>query len=258
MTSEAPAFDTHPDYRRECPRTELVAALGKRRARTVQDLYEGHVTRADLTLEQAIDRDTFPYLDGAWGPRKLTVEVAADLGLRLTDLVISNGAARGLLNEEEARAQYVTIGRGLAEWRHLCDADTLRMQHRTRVFVLSETPEAFGLTVLWEVGYSLGDLNLSTGPEAFDRRTTAADAAQMVTAPFTPAQVDALDAWQRGEHPVQCAQPECALISPSVLEASDAGLICPRCGKVRPWAWKAMTGEDEEGQHDGESGAPCR
>lgn len=243
MTTDAPAFDTHPHYRTPCSTSQLTATLGKRRAREAQNHYPNGLTLADLALEQAIDSGTLTILDGAWGPKETPIPVAADFGLRLTDLVISNGVARGIISEDEARKQYVTIGRDRSEWAALCDADTLRMHHRNRVFVLSETPEAFGLTVLWEIGYSLGDLNLGTGPEAFNRRTTAADAARMVTAPFNPDQVAALHSWQQGDGPVRCNRPECALTDQPILEASASGLTCPRCGKVRSWAWRAMVGE---------------
>lgn len=243
MTSEAPAFDTHPHYRTPCSTSQLTATLGKSQGRKVRSLYPNDLTLADLALEQAIDADVFPLLDGAWGPKEPPIPVAADFGLRLTDLVISNGAARGLISEEDAREQYVTIGRPRSEWATLCDADTLRMQHKNRVFVLSETPEAFGLTVLWEIGYSVGDLNLGTGPEAFDRRTTAADAAEMTTAPFSPDQVAALNDWQQGDTPVRCNAAECSLTDQPVLTASASGLVCPQCGKTRSWAWRVMVGE---------------
>lgn len=243
MPDDAPAFDTHPHYRTPCTPRQLTAALGKHRARQISSLYPDGLSLADLDLEKAIDANAFPYLDGAWGATTLTVYAAADFGLRLTDLVIKNGAARGLIGEEEARKEYVTVGRHPSEWAALCDADTLRMQHRNRVFVLSETPEALGLTLLWEIGYSLGDINLGVGPEAFHRRTTAADAAEMVTAPFGPEQVQALHDWQQGDTPVRCRTAECALTGRPVLVASAKGLSCPQCGETRSWAWRAMTGE---------------
>ncbi|MBZ6211589.1 hypothetical protein KVH31_34405 [Streptomyces olivaceus] len=244
MNSEAPAFDTHPHYRTPCSLSHLTATLGKRRAREIRSHYPDGLTLADLSFEQAIDADNLTLLDGAWGPKSTPIALAADFGLRLADLVVSNGVARGFISEQEAQQQYVTIGRHPSEWRAICDADTLRMHHRNRVFVLSETPEAFGLTVLWEIGYSIGDLNLGTGPEAFEQRTTAAMAAEMSTAPFTPDQVAALHVWQQGETAVRCKAPECSLTDQPVLEASAAGLTCPRCGEVRSWAWRAMTGED--------------
>ncbi|MFE1451916.1 hypothetical protein [Streptomyces olivaceoviridis] len=243
MTSEAPAFDTHPYYRTPCSTSQLTAALGKRRARETRRHYPNGLTLADLALEQAIDADNFPLLDGAWGPKNTPIAVAADFGLRLTDLVISNGVARGFIGEDEARQKYVTIGRHHSEWRAICNADTLRMHHQNRVFVLSEMPEAFGLPVLWEIGYSLGDLNLGSGPEAFSRRTTAEDAVEMVTAPFNPAQVAALSEWQMGATAVRCGKTGCALTEQPVLTASASGLTCPRCGATRSWAWRAMIGE---------------
>lgn len=243
MTSEAPTFDTHPHYRTPCSASQLAAALGKRRAGEARDHYPDGLTLADLALEQAIDADNFPLLDGAWGPKNTPIRAAADFGLRLTDLVISNGVARGFIREEEARKQYVTIGRHPSEWAAICDGDTLRMHHKNRVFVLSETPEAFGLPVLWEIGYSVGDINLGTGPEAFDVRTTAADAAKMTTAPFNPDQVAALHDWQQGDTPVRCNAAECSLTEQPTLIASASGLTCPQCGKKRSWAWRAMVGE---------------
>lgn len=245
--TQPPTFDTHADYRTACSTHALVAALGKRRARDVQNHYPDSMSLADLALEQDIDTNSFVLLDGAWGPKKLTVPMASDFGLRLTDLVISNGATRGIISDEEARKQYVTIGHSFSEWASLCDADTLRMHHRNRVFVLSEAPEAFGLARLWEIGYSLGDLNLGTGPEAFERRTTATDAAEMVTSPFTDAQVAALRAWQNGDFPVRCNQPECALTDPPAMEPHAEGFTCPKCRHIRSWAWRAMTGEDGRG-----------
>lgn len=243
MTSEAPAFDTHPHYRTPCTTSQLTTALGKHTARQIRNHYPQGMTLADLALEKAIDAGVFPLLDGAWGPKEVPIPVAADFGLRLTDLVISNGAARGLISEEDARQQYVTIGRPRSEWAALCDADTLRMHHKNRVFVLSETPEAFGLTVLWEIGYTIGDLNLGTGPEAYDRRTTAVEAAEMTTAPFSPDQVKSLTDWQQGDTPVRCNAAECSLTSQPVLTASASGLTCPQCGKTRSWAWRVMVGE---------------
>jgi hypothetical protein len=243
MTNETPAFDTHPHYCTPCSTGQLAAALGKRRAREVSNHYPAGPSLADLALEQAIDADNFPLLDGAWGPKNTPISVAADFGLRLTDLVISNGVTRGFISEEEAQKQYVTVGRHFSEWASICDADTLRMHHQNRVFVLSETPEAFGLPVLWEIGYSLGDLNLGTGPEAYERRTTAADAAEMVTAPFSPEQVAALLSWQQGNAAVRCNTPECSLTELPILVASAVGLQCPRCGATRSWAWRAMTAQ---------------
>jgi hypothetical protein len=243
MPGTAAAFDTHPHYRTPCSNAQLTSALGKRTARQVADLYPDGMTLADLVLEQAIDADSITILDGAWGPHPMPIAVAADFGFRLTDLVISNGVTRGLMDEETARQTYVTKDRDFSEWSFLCTAESLRMHHRNRVFVLSETPEAFGLQNLWEIGYSLGDMNLGTGPEAFDRRTTAADAAQMVTAPFTAEQVVHLSAWQSGDSPLRCNTPECALTDAPVLKAAAEGLTCPQCGKLRSWAWQAMVGE---------------
>jgi hypothetical protein len=246
MTLEAPAFDTHPHYRTPCDSSHLMSTLGKRTARQVAGLYPDGMTLADLALEQAIDSGTIVILDGAWGPKQMSIPVAADFGLRLTDLVIFNGVTRGLMDEETARQAYVTKGRDFSEWAPLCNADTLRMHHQNRVFVLSETPEAFGLDTLWEIGYSIGDLNVGTGPEALERRTTAEDSAQMVIAPFSAEQVLRLAEWQNGDSPIRCKAPECALTDASILEVAAEGLTCPRCGKQRPWAWRSMVGEAEQ------------
>jgi hypothetical protein len=86
MTSEAPAFDTHPHYRTPCTSSQLTSTLGKRTARQVAGLYPDGMTLADLALEQAIDADSITVLDGAWGPRQMPIAVAANFGLRLTDL----------------------------------------------------------------------------------------------------------------------------------------------------------------------------
>lgn len=237
-----PDFATHPHYSTPCPQADLVAALGKRHAREISALYEQPLTLADLEMERCIDSGAITLLDGAWGPKTLPVPLAADFGLRLTDLVISNGATRGDISEDEARAAYVTIGRPKGSWAHLCDAAMLRNQHQQRVFVLSEHPELFGLTTLWEVGYSVGDLNLGTGPEAFDVRTTAEMAAEQTTAPFTPQQIEALEQYQAtGDKPLRCGRAECAAAgNPPVLTPKAAGLVCPVCGWTRSWVWKAL------------------
>ncbi|MFD8626637.1 hypothetical protein ACFV4E_22600 [Streptomyces hygroscopicus] len=237
-----PDFATHPHYSTPCPASTLTAALGKRRAKHAQQQYDQPMTLADLELEKAIDAGTITILDGAWGPKHLPIPLAVDWGLRLTDLVISNGAARGDITEDEARAAYVTIGRPKGSWAHLCDAAMLRDQHQRRVFVLSERPELFGLTTLWEVGYSLGDLSLGTGPEAFDVRTTAETAAEQTTAPFTPQQVEALEQYQAtGDMPLRCGRAECAAAgNPPVLIPGAAALTCPVCGWTRSWVWKAL------------------
>lgn len=237
-----PRFDTHPHYTTPCPSSALTAALGKRRAREAQQHYDQPMTLADLELEKAIDAGIITILDGAWGPKHLPIPLAVDWGLRLTDLVISNGATRGDITEDEARAAYVTIGRPKGSWAHLCDATMLRDQHKRRVFVLSEHPELFGLPVLWEIGYSIGDLNLGTGPEAFDVRTTAEHAAEQATAPFTPEQVQALgDYQQSSDKPLRCGQTECAATGNAPVLTPDAtGLTCPECGWTRSWVWKAL------------------
>ncbi|MFJ1993037.1 hypothetical protein [Streptomyces asiaticus] len=237
-----PDFATHPHYSTPCPASTLTAALGKRRAREAQQHYDQPMTLADLELEKCIDADTITILDGAWGPKTFSIRIATDFGLRLTDTVISNGAARGLIPEAEARAAYVTIGRPKGSWFGLCDAAMLRDQHQRRVFVLSEHPELFGLATLWEIGYSIGDLNLGTGPEAFDVRTTAEMAAEQATAPFTAEQVEALKQHQAtSDKPLRCGRTECAATGNSpVLSPKAAALTCPACGWTRSWVWKAL------------------
>lgn len=236
------SFDTHPHYTTPCPTSALIAALGKRRAREAQQHYDQPMTLADLELEKCIDAGAITILDGAWGPKALPIPIATDFGLRLTDTVISNGATRGLIPEAEARAAYVTIGRPKGSWAHLCDAAMLRDQHQRRVFVLSEHPELFGLPSLWEIGYSIGDLNLATGPEAFHTRTTAEHAAEQATAPFTREQVQALEDHQATSNiPLRCGQTECAATGNApVLTPHATGLTCPECGWTRSWVWKAL------------------
>jgi hypothetical protein len=237
-----PDFATHPHYSTPCPPGQLTAALGKRRAKEVTKLYDQPLTLADLELEKCIDTGTITILDGAWGPKYLPIPLAVDWGLRLTDLVISNGATRGDITEDEARATYVTIGHPKGSWAHLCDAAMLRSQHQQRVFVLSQHPDAFDLTTLWEIGYSVGDLNLGTGPEAFDVRTTAEMAAEQTTAPFTPRQVEALERYQAtGDMPLRCGRTECAATgNPPVLTPGAAVLTCPVCDWTRSWVWTAL------------------
>ncbi|WP_392838649.1 hypothetical protein [Streptomyces sp. LN500] len=234
-------LEAHPSYSVPCTRTDLVAALGKRRAKAVQQLYPAPMTRADLILERAIDEGHLMLLDGAWGPKRLPVDVAANFGLRLTDQVVSNGATRGIITQQEAEDVYVTIGRPYKSWAHICTPDTLRGHHQRRVFVLSEHPELFDLDTLWEIGYSEGDLSLGKGPDAFDIRTTAEIAARQIAAPFTDEQVEALRHWQQYDEPVRCKQDVCAATDPPALDVSKEGLICPTCGTTRSWAWRVMT-----------------
>lgn len=234
-------LEAHPSYGVLCTRADLVAALGKRRAKTVQQLYPAPMTMADLILEQAIDKGYLTLLDGAWGPKQLPVDVAANFGLRLTDQVVSNGVARGIVTQQEAEDVYVTIGRPHESWAHICNSDTLRGHHQRRVFVLSEHPELFDLDTLWEIGYSEGGLSLGKGPEAFDVRTTAEIAARQIAAPFTDAQVEAMRHWQQYDEAIRCKQDVCAATDPPILDVSKEGFICPTCGTTRPWAWRVMT-----------------
>lgn len=234
-------LEAHPSYSVQCTRADLVAALGKHRAKAVQQLYPEPMTMADLLLERAIDEGHLMLLDGAWGPKRLPVDVAANFGLRLTDQVVSNGATRGIVTQQEAEDVYVTIGRPYESWAHICDGDTLRGHHQRRVFVLSEHPELFDLDTLWEIGYSEGDLSLGTGPEAFDIRTTAEISVRQIAAPFTDEQVDAMQHWQEYDEAIRCKQAVCAATDPPVLNVTNEGLICPACNTPRSWAWRVMT-----------------
>ena len=240
-TEEAPRFDNHPHYNAPCPDSLLTSTLGRRQVRTIKSLYPQPMTMADYEMEKAIDRGSITILDGAWGPKTMPIPVAAAWGLKVTDLVISNGAARGFIPEDEAASMYVTLGKPADAWRSLATAETLRMQHQQRTFVLSESPEAFDLDVLWELGYSIWDLNLASSPEAHQERTTADLAAEMCTAPFTPDQVEALQAWQSGDKPARCGSFECKASGAPVLDVAEQSLSCPQCGKTRSWVWRAMT-----------------
>lgn len=241
MTSiDTPNFDTHPDYRIQCPTDILTATFGKRRLREIQQHYEAPLTMADLAMEKAIDSDTINILDGAWGPKLLNVGLAAAWGLHLTDQVLANAATRGLISNEEAQSHYVTTGKPREAWIGICDGDTLRTQHQRRVFVLSEHPHLFGLETLWEVGYSVGELTLGVAPEAFDVRPGAEVHVQQTTAPFTEDQVSALSAWQQGDQPIRCGGLECRATTPPILSVMPDGLVCPTCGRVREWVWRGL------------------
>lgn len=240
-------LEAHPAYRTPCTPADLRAALGKNRAKVVQSFYSEPMTMADLIMEQAIDAGHLMVLDGAWGPKELPVPVAASFGLHLTDQVISNAVTRGLMAQDEAEAVYVTKGRPRESWIGICDAASLRHQHQTRIFVLSEHPELFGLDTLWEIGYAIGELSLGTSPESLGRRTTAEVAARQIVAPFTDEQVAAIRYWQEHDQPVRCGQAECAATDPHVLSVSREGLTCPACGRVRSWAWRVMTEEPSHG-----------
>lgn len=238
-------LEAHPAYRTPCTPADLRAALGKNRAKAVQSFYSEPMTMADLIMEQAIDAGHLMVLDGAWGPKELPVAAAARFGLLLTDKVISNAVTRGLMPQD--KAVYVIKGHPRESWTGICDAATLRHQHQTRIFVLSEHPELFGLGTLWEVGYAIGELSLGTSPESLGRRSTAEIAARQIVAPFTDEQVMAMRYWQEHDEPVRCGEAECAATHQPVLAVDNDGLTCPTCGKVRPWAWRGMTEEPSHG-----------
>ncbi len=76
-----------------------------------------------------------------------------------------------------------------------------------------------------------------------------------ITAPFTPAQVDALNAYQREGrfHPFTCggdrgdaahaAEAEASGSGePGLLVATPEGFRCPACSYTQPWAHAAMAG----------------
>jgi hypothetical protein len=61
----------------------------------------------------------------------------------------------------------------------------------------------------------------------------------MIRAPFTPAQVEALNRWQQAGtvHPFTCADDH----GPDdVLVATPAGWVCPSCAYTQDWAHDMM------------------
>jgi hypothetical protein len=71
-----------------------------------------------------------------------------------------------------------------------------------------------------------------------DLRTAPVSEAQIVRAPWTPEQVDALNRWQQDKqvHPFTCGGDECR----ATLYATPDGWRCPMCGYTQTWAHQFM------------------
>ena len=63
----------------------------------------------------------------------------------------------------------------------------------------------------------------------------------IITAPFTPDQVDSLNGWQHNPvHPFTCGNSNCPVVH-AVLVAAEDGWHCPECGFFQNWAHDFMT-----------------
>ena len=82
------------------------------------------------------------------------------------------------------------------------------------------------------------------------------DGAARIHAPFTPAQVEALNAFTRAAH-VRHQSPRTGRLCGLEPEATAAGWRC-RCGWRQYWAWSFMAGGANGSRVDSSKGPPCR
>jgi hypothetical protein len=68
----------------------------------------------------------------------------------------------------------------------------------------------------------------------------------VIRAPFTPEQIEALNAWQRNGqvHPYTCGNAQCRAehhhVDGSVLVATTTGWVCEHCGYTQEWAHELL------------------